>query len=1209
MHITIRLAWHNDGWNGHICNDPKKNTYCVGRHSYPGDKIKESRDLEWESRHDVKGRPCDELYEAIPACGLSINAFGDVYTKAKVDVPEWYNKETQPSIIDIPPSTVCIWPYEGMYSEDVVLQPGEKQKYDYPTRLKNAKDYFGRLEKDKDLIIYYANYSNPFSEDEASKYVIVGISRLKEVGKVRYYEGTSDEIKRKYANGFVWQLPITSHYPDQGFVIPYHKYKDDPEVLKNILFSPDQQRDYKYATREISNDNTLALIERFIEIVNYLIEINDDTQNWIERRDWLLSVFSELWIKRGAYPGLTEVLDLIDFKEGIDYYRKSVSISKDKEAYSTISNFLQGEIDNIDGLGFSSKRISEVQRNWKLKNDEEKDFLLNYIVRFHIKKKQIQNILSQNRTANNITASIKEIIQNPYLLCEQYIGDDIDDIIPFHTIDHGVIPKPDLGIEPLFTKNSSERFRALCIDVLKREQTHSFMSMTKVLYHINNKLSYLPEWKTENFTPNYFDVDQDFISKAIEIQSHNDEKYLYLKEIFQDENTIQKTIKELCEREDIALRIEINEESFQKLLLDKNSDLNKKSPEEYMEAIKGQSKVAQQIFTKPFSIISGAAGTGKTTILKSIISNIERTDSLTSGIVLLSPTGKATERIKEKTGKSASTIHSFLAGKGWLNDNFTFKRFGGEKSDNLNTLIIDECSMIDLSLFATLFRCINWNSIKRLILVGDPNQLPPIGRGAVFSEIINWLKDQYPNNLGMLEINIRQLENKISKKGTGILDLANLYIQDKQSNDNFDKSKQEIMLKKVQQGGIIDQDLSVFYWEDKEDLEANLKKIIIEDLEKDTGEKANEDRIYELWTKAISMGNTHKDPTYLQCLSPFRGEFYGTDYLNILLQEFFNSYQSSKHQLDGVSLFDKVIQFRNRPKSNQISAYSFSERKNIKLDIYNGEIGFVKPHPFDKNNWKSSRFALKNFQVKFERRDNYCVNYGYRESYGQKMFYEPVEENIELGYIISVHKAQGSEFNRVYLILPQKHSSLLSMELLYTAITRAQKHLTIFAQKDITVFHNMSKIEKSGIRRINSSIFSFDPLPDDLFSVKEGKWYEDSKIIETLSQYFVRSKSEMNIANILSLKNIPFEYEKPLFAPNGSMFLPDFTILWHGEEYYWEHLGLLDKEEYKNHWENKKKWYQENFPRKLITTIEGPDQTTQIKKILFDKFRIEIKED
>lgn len=106
---------------------------------------------------------------------------------------------------------------------------------------------------------------------------------------------------------------------------------------------------------------------------------------------------------------------------------------------------------------------------------------------------------------------------------------------------------------------------------------------------------------------------------------------------------------------------------------------------------------------------------------------------------------------------------------------------------------------------------------------------------------------------------------------------------------------------------------------------------------------------------------------------------------------------------------------------------------------------------------------MKNFQGRFEGKDDYSVNYGYREDdYGKFMFNEPLEENIELGYVISVHKAQGSEFNKVYLILPKKSSSLLSMELLYTAVTRAQKHLTIFVQDDVSTFIELTgQMQKS----------------------------------------------------------------------------------------------------------------------------------------------------
>lgn len=72
-HLTARLSWHMDGWNGRICRQPASNRYCVGPHSYPGDKIKTGRDLDWEQDKKVAGQPCSMLDRA-PPCIYSINA-------------------------------------------------------------------------------------------------------------------------------------------------------------------------------------------------------------------------------------------------------------------------------------------------------------------------------------------------------------------------------------------------------------------------------------------------------------------------------------------------------------------------------------------------------------------------------------------------------------------------------------------------------------------------------------------------------------------------------------------------------------------------------------------------------------------------------------------------------------------------------------------------------------------------------------------------------------------------------------------------------------------------------------------------------------------------------------------------------------------------------------------------------------------------------
>jgi len=625
---------------------------------------------------------------------------------------------------------------------------------------------------------------------------------------------------------------------------------------------------------------------------------------------------------------------------------------------------------------------------------------------------------------------------------------------------------------------------------------------------------------------------------------------------------------------------------------------------EYAEAIEKQSEVCAEVFRKGLCVISGAAGTGKTSLVSKIIEKIKQNEGAGVSIKLLAPTGKAAERIREKTGQQATTIHSLLASGGWLNDNMTFRRAGGTLDKNVNTVIIDETSMVDLSLMATLFRAIHWNNVKRLILIGDPNQLPPIGRGKAFSDTIEWLSKEYPENVGELKHNIRQMKNRVIDGYTGIVDLAEILVQEKQDKDDKDcvsKTQREIILRKIQEGGEVDKDLTVHYWKTADDLDELIKQELINDLDS----KNNGSDLSERWIEACKLpGSYEKNPALLQLLSPFRGDEHGTDRLNLTMQSLLNGYWMKKYTLDLISLYDKVIQFRNRPKSNPIYAYNWSTRKPERIEVYNGDMGFVNPHGFDS---KKIHFMnrLERFSVQFKGKEQFSVGYGKKlgtSENGRWMKNEEPINNIELAYAISVHKSQGSEFDKVYLVLPRRRSSTLSMELLYTAVTRAQGKLVLFIQEDISSLSCLTKIERSAVRRINSSIFKFEPLPEQL-SYLPG-YYEKYKVIATLSEYFVRSKSEALIANTLHTSELDFFYEKPLFAPDGTMYLPDFTIIFQGNEYYWEHWGLLDKTRYKAHTDQKIKWYTKHFPNRLIESFEGNDISKQIKSIFRDQFGI-----
>lgn len=208
-----------------------------------------------------------------------------------------------------------------------------------------------------------------------------------------------------------------------------------------------------------------------------------------------------------------------------------------------------------------------------------------------------------------------------------------------------------------------------------------------------------------------------------------------------------------------------------------------------------------------------------------------------------------------------------------------------------------------------------------------------------------------------------------------------------------------------------------------------------------------------------------------------------------------------------------------------------------------------------------------------------------------------VLDNLELAYTISVHKSQGSEFDYVYIVIPHKETHQMSMELLYTAIIRAQKKVTIFVQQDVSTLTTLSHKEKFAVRKINSSVLKFEPLPDVVLYAG-SKWYESGKKIATLSQYFVRSKSEAIITKLLVERNIPFKYEEPLYTLDGTMFLPDFMIIFRGEGYYWEHFGRTSDPKYMAHWVKKEAWYNKHFQGNLLANFEGNELTTDVVTLI-----------
>lgn len=115
-------------------------------------------------------------------------------------------------------------------------------------------------------------------------------------------------------------------------------------------------------------------------------------------------------------------------------------------------------------------------------------------------------------------------------------------------------------------------------------------------------------------------------------------------------------------------------------------------------------------------------------------------------------------------------------------------------------------------------------------------------------------------------------------------------------------------------------------------------------------------------------------------------------------------------------------------------------------------------------------------------------------------------------------------------------------------------------------------------------------------------YVDEAMVHRSLAGLMVRSKSEVIIADMLFDRGIAFEYEKLVYAPDGSYSVPDFTIMWRGEPFFWEHLGLSAEQGYRRLWAMRKSWYERHFPARLITTEGSENLSTNAKGLIEARF-------
>lgn len=368
-------------------------------------------------------------------------------------------------------------------------------------------------------------------------------------------------------------------------------------------------------------------------------------------------------------------------------------------------------------------------------------------------------------------------------------------------------------------------------------------------------------------------------------------------------------------------------------------------------------------------VLTGGPGTGKTTVIKAVMRVFDRLDT---EIALAAPTGRAAKRMSEATSREAKTIHRLLemefADELWPR----FKRNENNTLDE-QIIIIDEASMVDISLIASLLKAIKPGG--RLILIGDSDQLPSVGAGNVLHDII---ASERFNTIRLKEI-FRQASESLIITNAHAINTGEYPELDKKDTDFFFLSR-----------------------ENDGDIARTVTDLCLNRLPKTYGEK-------------IRMN--------LQVITPSRKGGAGTAVLNNMLQQALNPPSQKKREKKTHDIVlregDKVMQIKNN--------YNITWRKDETegIGIFNGDIGIINRIDYEDETLEinfDERIAIYEFSLL---------------------------EELEHAYAITVHKSQGSEYPVVIIPMYGFAPQLMTRNLLYTAVTRAQEMVIMVGRRDV----------------------------------------------------------------------------------------------------------------------------------------------------------------
>ena len=647
-------------------------------------------------------------------------------------------------------------------------------------------------------------------------------------------------------------------------------------------------------------------------------------------------------------------IDIYDDKlniEDFDEYLKYVMTKSEFKKLSKIENIKEvldnGDIETLISIkGIGEKKAKVIIEKYS-KNKQENIYkakLASYGV-----TEGLMNKLKERY--NSYETAISKIENNFYILAE-----DIVHGLGFKTVDA-------LALRNGVDKLDSKRIKAYIIYLLKNglSEGKSFLPTSYILNSIYQEI-----------------FDGDITMSKQELGKIFSELFLE-KIVWRSED---KTKLALCYARDLEYKLskEITRLYNSK---PKNIDINWQKVVKEIEKEQGweytnqQLKAIETVFNNSFVVITGYAGTGKSTTLKPMTKILVESQKKKLSQCALS--GKAANRIEEVTGYEAKTIHRLL-------DYNPQKGFSYNEFEKLDTdiVVLDEASMADAYITLKLLEAIKTGT--KVILLGDIGQLPSLGQGAILLDLINSLK------IPCVQLDIVHRQAKVS----GIVSTS-AKVRKKEMLVPFnyegvktigDLKDLTLDVNKTREGLI---DKVVEYFKKEFDKYKDIMQILIIVATTSRGQLS-----------ALNINKRIKD-----VYNPIKqGE---EAYVEVSVDK------TNKYYL---SIGDKILVTKNNYKAQ---IYNEKTKEFEKGEIYNGSTGII------------TAINVNSIEVEIK-------------GIGKVLIESKDYNTIQLGYAITSHKSQGSEYKSTIIAIDMSSYMLLSTEWLYTSITRAKENCIIVCE-------------------------------------------------------------------------------------------------------------------------------------------------------------------